>query len=285
MPRSSAVDGFELAYDRSGAGPAVILLHGWPGDRGDHAALAGRLAASADVVVPDLRGFGASDKHPVPPPEHYSAAAQARSVLGLMDDLGIAAAVLGGYDVGSRVAQAVARAAPDRVRALVVSPPLPGAGRRVLEPDAQTAFWYQPFHRADLSVALLDGRPDAVRSYLRHFWTHWSGPSFTPDDDHLDRLAAAYGAPGAFSASIAWYRAGAGMVATSLAEEPPAPEDRLAVPLTALWPQHDPLFPLAWSDRLDVFFADVTLRELPGVGHFTPLEATDAFAEAILQRL
>ena len=285
MPRSQPVDGFSLAYDRAGEGPPVVLLHGWPGDRGDHAALAARLASSAEVVVPDLRGFGASDKHPVPAPEGYSAAAQARSVLGLLEELGLPSAVLAGYDVGSRVAQAVAREAPDRVRALVVSPPLPGAGDRVLEPAAQTEFWYQPFHRLDLSAALLDGRPDAVRSYLRHFWTHWSGPSFTPDDDHLDRLAAAYGAPGAFTASIAWYRAGSGMVATSLAERAPAPADRIAVPLTALWPEHDPLFPLAWSDRLGAFFADVTLRPLPGAGHFTPLEATDSFAEAILQRL
>jgi pimeloyl-ACP methyl ester carboxylesterase len=29
------VDGFELAYDRAGRGPAVVLLHGWPGERTD----------------------------------------------------------------------------------------------------------------------------------------------------------------------------------------------------------------------------------------------------------
>ncbi len=67
---------------RSGAGAPVILLHGWPGDRTDYRLLAPELAGSCDVVVPDLRGFGESDKHPADPAEQYSAAAQARSVAG-----------------------------------------------------------------------------------------------------------------------------------------------------------------------------------------------------------
>ena len=27
---------------------------------------------------------------------------------------------------------------------------------------------------------LIDGKPDAVRAYLRHFWSHWSGPGYEP---------------------------------------------------------------------------------------------------------
>jgi pimeloyl-ACP methyl ester carboxylesterase len=50
-----------------------------------------------------------------------------------------------------------------------------------------------------------------------------------------------------------------------------------------LWPEHDPLFPPAWSDRLDEFLAEVRLRRLDGVGHFTPVESPDAFAEAVRQ--
>jgi pimeloyl-ACP methyl ester carboxylesterase len=281
MARSAPVDGFALAYDRSGAGDPVVLLHGWPGDRTDHAALASLLAGDAEVVVPDLRGFGASDKHPAPPAEAYSAAAQARSVLGLVDELGLAAPVLAGYDIGSRIAQAAARAAPARVRALVISPPLPGGGRRVLEPEAQREFWYQPFHNLRLVEELLDGRPEAVRPYLRHFWSHWSGPGFEPDDRRLDHLTEVYAPPGAMTASVAWYRAGSGMVAMSLAERAPAPEDRIAVPTTILWPERDPLFPPAWSDRLGDFFGDVQVRHLAGAGHFTPVEAPGEFAAAI----
>lgn len=72
-----AVDGFELAYDRAGNGPAVVLLHGWPGDRTDFRALVPLLSGEREVLVPDLRGFGESDKHPVDPKTYYSAQAQA----------------------------------------------------------------------------------------------------------------------------------------------------------------------------------------------------------------
>jgi pimeloyl-ACP methyl ester carboxylesterase len=281
MARSAPVDGFSLAYDRSGTGDPVVLLHGWPGDRTDYQALVPLLEGDAEVVAPDLRGFGASDRHPAPPAEAYSATAQARSVLALVDELGLADPVLAGYDIGSRIAQAAARAAPGRVRALVISPPLPGGGRRVLEPEAQREFWYQPFHNLRLVEELLDGRPEAVRPYLRHFWSHWSGPSFEPDDRRLDHLAEVYSPPGAMTASVAWYRAGSGMVAMSLAERAPAPADRIAAPTTILWPEHDPLFPPAWSDRLGEFFSEVEVRHLAGVGHFTPVEAPEAFAAAI----
>lgn len=133
--RGAAVDGFRLAYERSGAGPAVVLLHGWPGDRSDYRLLAPLLAPSADVVVPDLRGFGESDKHPRDPATAYHATAQASSVIGLIEELRLGPALLAGYDIGSRIAQAVARLRPDLVRAMVVAPPLPGIGDRILSPD------------------------------------------------------------------------------------------------------------------------------------------------------
>ena len=281
MPRSSPVDGFSLAYDRTGEGPPVVLLHGWPGGRTDYRDVVPLLADVADVVVPDLRGFGESDKHPVAPDDGYTGDAQARSVTALLDELGLDQVVLAGYDIGSRIAQIMAQRSPGRVRALVLAPPLPGTGKRLLEPDVHREFWYQHFHRLDLPEQLLDGDRDAVRAYLQHFWSHWSGPSYTPDAADLDRLAESYGQPGAFTASIGWYRQGPGILVRGLAEQAPAPEDRLPVPTHALWPAHDPLFPSAWGDRLEEFFADVTLTPLPDCGHFVPLEAPDAFASAI----
>ena len=62
----------------------------------------------------------------------------------------------------------------------------------------------------------------------------------------------------------------------SLAET--VPEERITAPTQVLWPEHDPLFPRAWGDRLDEFFADVTVTDLPGAGHFSPLEAPEAWA-------
>ena len=282
MRSEAAIDEFRLAYERTGSGPAVLLLHGWPGDRTDYRAVVPLVSRSGDVIVPDLRGFGESDKHPAEPARQYNAAAQARSIAGLIGELGLGQVVLAGYDIGSRIAQAVARDRPDLVRALVIAPPLPGIGDRILSPQAQREFWYQAFHNLGLSAELIDGRPDAVRAYLRHFWSHWSGPAYEPDDEHLDHLVSVYGPPGAFTASIAWYRAGAGSVAASLAEKAPASGDRVAVPTTVLWPEYDPLFPREWSDRIGEFFADARLTWLDGAGHFSPLEAPGEFAAAVV---
>jgi len=286
MRQDEAVDGFRLAYERSGPGPgapAVLLLHGWPGDRTDYHEVVPLVSATADVVVPDLRGFGESDKLEADPARQYTAVAQARSLIGLIEELALGRLVLAGYDIGSRIAQAIARDRPDLVRALVVAPPLPGIGDRILRPKAQQEFWYQAFHQLELCTQLIDGQPDALRAYLRYFWSHWSGPGFEPTSDRLDHLVGVYGPPGAFAASIAWYRAGAGSVAASLVEQ--VPERKIAVPTTVLWPEFDPLFPREWSDRIGEFFAAVTLTGLGGVGHFSPLEAPGAFAAAITAAL
>ncbi|MFG1621227.1 alpha/beta fold hydrolase [Kribbella sp. NPDC049227] len=276
---SDAVDGFRLAYDRAGEGPAVVLLHGWPGDRTDYRLLAPMLVErGCEVVVPDLRGFGESDRQSADPAQ-YGVQAQGRSVIALVEELGLERPVLAGYDVGSRIAQGIARSRADLIEGMVVAPPLPGIGKRVFSERAQAEFWYQAFHRLPVIEELIDGKPDAVRSYLRHFWTHWSGPGFEPE---LDHLVETYSVPGAFTASLNWYRAGAGSVATSAAESSPPSYDRIGVPTVVLWPEFDPLFPRAWSDRLDDFFSDVRLRLVDGVGHYAPLEYPEVLAEEIV---
>jgi pimeloyl-ACP methyl ester carboxylesterase len=259
-----------LVHNRAGAGPPVVLLHGWPGDRTDWRAVRPRLDG-VEAIVPDLLGFGETGTA-----EDCSAPAQAAAVLELID--GLEPVVIGGYDVGSRVAQAIAREAPERVHALVLAPPLPGARERVLTPDAQREFWYQAFHRLPLAERLIDGDRDAVRAYLTHFWEHWSGPGFALEESALDHLLDVYSRPGAFTASIEWYRVGSGTVAMALAETP----FTIETPTTVLWPEHDPLFPPAWSDRVGGFFPHATVEQLPGIGHFTPLEAPDAFAAALM---
>ena len=89
--RGAPVDGFRLAFDRHGSAgaPPVVLLHGWPGNRHDYRRVVPLLADAADVIVPDLRGFGGSDKHEVDVRHFYSASAQASSVVGLINELGL----------------------------------------------------------------------------------------------------------------------------------------------------------------------------------------------------
>jgi pimeloyl-ACP methyl ester carboxylesterase len=208
-------------------------------------------------------------------------AAQARSVAALIAELGLERPVVFGYDVGSRVAQALARTRPELVRSLVITPPVPGAGLRVFSEHGLREFWYQTFHRLPVIDELVDGKPGAVRAYLRHFWTHWSGPGFEITEADLDHLVSVYGPPGAFSASLGPYGAGGGTAAAAH-ETAPLPADRLATPTTVLWPEFDPLFPRDWSDRLEEFFSAVRLRLVDGVGHFAPLEYPEIIAEEIL---
>jgi pimeloyl-ACP methyl ester carboxylesterase len=116
-----------------------------------------------------------------------------------------------------------------------------------------------------------------MRAYLGHFWHHWAGDRDILRRDQLDDLARVYARPGAFASSIAWYRAGAG--ATSQPAVPASPP--LTLPVIALCSTRDPLFAAEWTDRIDLDFADVELRVLDDVGHFVPLEAPDAVADAI----
>ena len=287
---SEPVDGFTLTYEiRTPAtspeprGPhrAVVLLHGWPGDRTDYRATLPLLDPAVTVVVPDLRGFGDSDRHPVDPAGAYSATGQARSIAGLIAELGLSQPVVAGYDIGSRIAQTLATEHPDHVGRLVLSPPLPGLGTRVLDPLVQSELWYMGFHRSGLAADLLDGNPAGIRRYLEHFWNRWSGPDFRIASSALEHLTTAYARPGAFTSAIAWYRAGPGMVSSALAETSPAPSNRIPIPTSVLWPEYDPIFPRGWSDRLGKFFSDVRLVPADGVGHFTPVETPDRFAELV----
>ncbi len=178
--------------------------------------------------------------------------------------------VLAGYDIGSRVAQAVAKEHPASVGALALSPPMPGSGRGVLDGEIVPQLWYQYFHRSPLSIDLLDGQRDRIRDYLHHFWQRWSGPDFVVDTPAFEHLVDRYARPGAFESTSNGYRVGAGYVANALAEQAPERGGRLTTPVRVLWQEPDPLFPRAWADRLGDFFADVSVVPVDGIGHFTP---------------
>src|SRR2546430_880359 len=67
MRSEAAIDEFRLAYERTGSGPAVLLLHGWPGDRTDYRAVGPLVARCAGLIVPDLRASGAAAHDRSPP--------------------------------------------------------------------------------------------------------------------------------------------------------------------------------------------------------------------------
>jgi pimeloyl-ACP methyl ester carboxylesterase len=274
-------DGVRIHYVRGGQGPPVLLLHGWPGFWYDWRRVIPRLADAADLIVPDLRGFGDSDKPTGPPTDLYTPAALTADMLALLDHLGLESVVVAAYDIGARVAQTLARQAPARVRALVLcSPAYPGIGMRRYEPGMQPEFWYQHFHSLPLAARLAGYNRDTVELYLRHFYDHWVNRTAAIRPKEFAAIVDTYARPGAFAASIAYYQA---MAARRLAEattSDPAAQ-QIAQPAYILWGADERVFPLAWADRLADYFPRLTFRPLPGVGHFLPLEAPDAVADAV----
>lgn len=115
----SPADHVAIAYDVTGAGTAVVLLHGslltraiWRG-YGYVPALAG----AHTVIRVDLRGHGRSGRPHRR--EDYTAEAMAADVLGVLDAEGITGAAMVGYSLGARLALHLALRAPDRVTHLV----------------------------------------------------------------------------------------------------------------------------------------------------------------------
>jgi pimeloyl-ACP methyl ester carboxylesterase len=277
-----------IAYSRFGGGTPVVCLHGWPGSSADYAQALPLLERDADVIVPDLVGFGASfaPDDVSRPPGDFGRDAQAGAVLELMDALDLAPAVLVGYDVGSTTAIALARRAPERVRALVLgNPGHPGSLHHAFDVDQRGEFWYQDFHQLALAEQLIDGSPTAVRAYLQHTWGRWGARAVARVDGVTDQLVASYARPGAFTVSLNWYRSGSATVAMALAAAGTEPPPPVSTSTTVLWGEQDPLFTPRFSENLGVTFSSYELHRLPDVGHFVPLEAAVEVAEAVRARL
>jgi pimeloyl-ACP methyl ester carboxylesterase len=274
-------DGHRVHLTRGGAGPAVVCLHGWPGGWFDHRLLRPLLEPDADVVAIDLRGFGGSDRPDVPV-AGYGREAQARVVRSVLDALGIERAVLVGYDIGSGIAIQLARDIPERVAGLALGNPMhPAAGASALDPDRRGEFWYQDFHLLELATALVDGRPSAVEAYLGHFYRHWGGRQEPLGPQYLAALVRAYAEPGAFTASLNWYRSGSSSVFAAMAARDAPPSPPVEVPAAVVWGAADPLFPVEFAEGLESTLPGHRLTVVEDVGHFVPLEAPHEMAAAV----
>ncbi|ROR64880.1 alpha/beta fold hydrolase [Agrococcus jenensis] len=250
--------------------PLVVLLHGWPGLPSDYDRVI-PLLPGVRCVAPPLLGFGERFEGPMAPGS-AAADAHARRLLATLP--GDAPLLVAGYDIGSRIAQAMLRMDPARFVGAVLTPGYPGIGTRAAAGDLAPRFWYQHFHRTPVAASLIDGRADAVREHLAFLTGSWAASGELTTGPRFDDVVAAYARPGAFAASIAWYRDNVGY----------AGGRPTSVPTTMLWPERDPLFPLAWADEVGAWFTRSRLQTVPG-GHFVPLESPEAMAAAIATRL
>ena len=124
---SVKINGIELHYEVSGAGPALVWLHGLMGSiagshlfGGDLSGLAGR---GFRLVQYDARGHGESGY--TQNEADYTWAAHAEDMRALLDELGIERAMIGGGSMGAGVSITFALAHPERVEKLVLIAPPP----------------------------------------------------------------------------------------------------------------------------------------------------------------
>jgi pimeloyl-ACP methyl ester carboxylesterase len=114
----------DISYQSSGAGQPLLLSHGFGATSAMFAANVPALSASHLVLTWDLRGHGAS--HSPPDPACYPASAAIADMAAILDEAGVARAVLGGHSLGGYLSLDFALTFPDRVAGLVLIDTGPG---------------------------------------------------------------------------------------------------------------------------------------------------------------
>lgn len=255
-----------------GAGPPLLLLHGYPQTHAIWHQVAPRLSRRYTLVCPDLRGYGDSGKPPSDP-EHraYSKRAMASDMAAVMAALGHARFGVVGHDRGGRVAHRLAADRPDLVERLAV---LDIAPTREMYRDTTDAFarsywhWFFLIQPAPLPEAMIGADPDG------YFLKRRGGASpFAPEA--LAEYLRCFRDPAAIHASCEDYRAAATI---DIAHDDADDGARLAMPLLALWGEHGTVHRCfdvlaLWRERA----TDVRGRALPG-GHYLAEELPEEVA-------
>jgi pimeloyl-ACP methyl ester carboxylesterase len=281
----------EIAYLEFGPadGPVVILLHGWPSDVHDWDGVAPALAAAGyRVLVPWLRGFGATRFLDDATPRSGQQAALGADVRDFMDALSVPRAILAGYDWGGRAACVVAALWPERVRGLlsitgygiqnIAAAALPAAA------EHEYRYWYQwYFHTERGRAGLAANRGDIARL----LWRLWS-PNWNFDDATFQATAPSFDNPDYVEVTIQSYRHRYGNAPSDPAyddlEARLAPQPEITVPTIVLHGADDGVGPPVGSIPRDRLFTGQFERLLiPRAGHFLSRENPDDVVAAVVR--
>jgi pimeloyl-ACP methyl ester carboxylesterase len=286
--RTSTLD---VAYEESGdaGGVPVFLLHGWPYDPRDYDNVIPPLvAAGYRIIVPYLRGFGATRFVSADTPRSGQQAALGSDLRELMDALTIERAVLAGYDWGGRAACIVSALWPERVIGLVSGNSynlqnIPTA-MKPASPAQEHRLWYQYYFHGERGRAGLTANR---REFCRLLWTLWS-PHWAFDDATFERSAVSFDNPDFVAVTIKSYRHrfgyAAGDPALEAIEQRLAAQPKIAVPTIALQGEADGVHPPESSEKHAAFFTGPYQRRvLPRIGHNPPREAPQVVADAIVE--
>lgn len=265
-------DGVNIFVRSGGAGPAVVLIHGF-GDTGDMwGPLAKELAKTHTVIVPDLRGMGMSSR----PAGGYDKTTQAADIRAVVVKLGQDHAAVVGHDIGTMVAYAYAARYPDKVDKLVVmDAPVPGVApwdQIILSPQ----LWHFNFGGPD-AERLVAGRE---RIYLDRFWNEFAGDPSKVDEATRAYYARLYAQPGAMRAAFAQFNS---IAAKDVADNRIASQTRLAMPVLAIGGEKS--FGATMAVVMRNAASNVQEAVVPKAGHWLMEESPDATIALIVNFL
>ncbi|MDB4998705.1 MAG: hydrolase, alpha/beta fold family [Myxococcaceae bacterium] len=244
------VDGVRVRYVDSGTGPTVVLIHGFASSLETWATVMPSLAGHR-VIALDLKGFGWTDR----PEGDYSPEAQARLVLGLLDQRGVDKATFVAHSWGASVALSAALAAPNRVERLALYdawvyeeqlPPFFHWARADGVGEALFGLYYK--ERSDERVALA--------FYDKAFVT----------EALVDAVESALDRPGTVAAALAAVRGQRYARVQGRYRE-------INKPTLLLWGREDAVTTVTYGERLVRDLKDARLVVYPRCGHFPMIEA------------
>ena len=279
----------DIAYEATGlaGGTPVILLHGFPDDARAYDGCAGALAEQGcRVLVPYLRGYGATRFLHAVTPRSGQQAALGADLHDFMDALGIEKAVLGGYDWGGRAACVVSALWPERVIGLVS---INGYNIQNIATSLQPAsaeqemrHWYQWYFNTERGRAGLAANRHEI---CRLLWKLWS-PNWNFSEAKYAATAVSFDNPDFVDVVIQSYRhrhmnapgdPALEPIEALLAAQPP-----IGVPTIVLHGEADGVGPVAGSANANRHFTGgYERRTIPIAGHFLPHEAPDTVVQAV----
>jgi pimeloyl-ACP methyl ester carboxylesterase len=263
------LDGVGIHYEVTGDGRPVLLLHGFPDTgrlwRNQVPALAD---AGFKVIVPDMRGYGRSDK-----PESVEAYALpflAGDVLGVMADAGESRSHVVGHDWGAAVAWGLGSLAPDNVDHLaVLSVGSPVTFRNTLEQLEKS--WY---------MLLFQFAGIAERWLSENDWHNFERWGRHPDSA---AVIAELHANGSLTPGLNYYRAN---VDPESWVGPGLQLPAVQAPTMGVWSSGDfALTEVQMTDSASSVSGPWRYERLEGPGHWMQLEAPDKVNELLLDFL
>jgi len=266
-----------------GAGPPLLLLHGFPQTHVCWARIAPYLAQEFTVVLADLTGYGNS-RGPMPAPDgsNYSKRVVAKQMVDCMRALGHDRFAVVGHDRGARVAYRLALDHPSSVKRLAALSILPtfAAWRRLadVEKAINTYHWFLLAQKPPIPNDVILAAPDKM---VRNTIASWTGSGTLAgfDEAELGAYAAALANPESVDAICAEYRA-AWTTDRRLDEADVEAARKIGCPTLLLWgadEYDDSEMRPAWASLAP----EATFVPLQ-CGHFVTEEATAQTLKALL---